>query len=236
MKVITYSNLSKIIIRYDNHEKLYVKTTYDERGIQNLKNEFDGLKWYFSKKPEIRDSFLRILKIRSNKNFAKIEIPFIEGYKIPVERDISKNKSFLYKAINEYVYISGQKNFRFHGDFSMGNLIFNLSNTYIIDWEHSNDEIKIWGIDILNIFYESLFFSFKKKDYLSKKNLKSAIEVYQYISNIFSDSDKKMMTIKNLIRFYKKNSRIWGVSYSKLPVLKFNEIQLKIIKSIENSK
>ena len=72
--------------------------------------------------------------------------------------------------------------------------------------------------------------------YLSKKNLKSAIEVYQYISNIFSDSDKKMMTIKNLISFYKKNSCIWGLSLSKLPVLKFNEVQLKIIKSIENSK
>ena len=47
MKVIIYSNLSKIIIRYDNHEKLYVKTTYDERGIQNLQNEFNGLKWYY---------------------------------------------------------------------------------------------------------------------------------------------------------------------------------------------
>ena len=236
MKVITYSNLSKIITRYDNHEKLYVKTTYDERGIQNLQNEFNGLKWYFSKKPEIRDSFLRILKIKSNKNFAKIEIPFIEGDKISVERDISKNKFYIYKAINEYVYISKYNNFRFHGDFSMGNLIFNKSNTYIIDWEHSNDEIKIWGIDILNIFFESLFFSFKKKDYLSKKNLKSAIEIYQYISNVFSDSKRKMMTLKNLIILYKKNSHIWGLSFSKLPVLKFNENQLKIIKSIENSK
>ena len=235
MRVITYSNLSKIITRYDNHEKLYVKTTYDERGIQNLQNEFNGLKWYFSKKPEIRDSFLRILKIKSNKNFAKIEIPYIEGYKIPVEGEIWKNKSFLYKAINEYVYISGQNNFRFHGDFSMGNLIFNKSDTYIIDWEHSNDEIKIWGIDILNIFFESVFFSFKKKDYLSKKNLEVAIEIYQYISNIFSDSDKKMMSLKNLMSFYRKNSHIWGLSFSKLPVLKFNENQLKIIKSIEDS-
>ena len=236
MRVITYSTLSKIIIGYDNHEKLYVKTTYDRRGIQNLQNEFNGLEWYFLKKPEIRDSFLKILNIKLNKNFAKIEIPFIEGYKIPVDRDISKNKSFLYKAINEYVYISGQNNFRFHGDFSIGNLIFNKSNVYIIDWEHSNDEIKIWGIDILNIFFESLFFSFKKNDYLSKKNKKVAIEIYQYILNIFSDSDKKIMTLKKLISFYRKNSHIWGSSFSKLPVLKFNENQLKIIKSIENSK
>ena len=235
MMVITYSTLSKIIIGYDNHDKLYIKTTYDERGIQNLQNEFNGLKWYFLKKPEIRDSFLKTLKIKSNKNFAKIEIPYIEGYKIPVEGEIWKNKSFLYKAINEYVYISGQNNFRFHGDFSMGNLIFNKSDTYIIDWEHSNDEIKIWGIDILNIFFESVFFSFKKKDYLSKKNLEVAIEIYQYISNIFSDSDKKMMSLKNLMSFYRKNSHIWGLSFSKLPVLKFNENQLKIIKSIEDS-
>ena len=238
MKIIRYSLLSKTAIRYNFENKSYVKTSYDKEGILNIKNEYDGYNWYISKKKKNSDYVFKHLKLISKKGFAKIEIPEIKGFKVPAEREIYKNEFFILSAINEYFDVSKQNNFnfRFHGDFSIGNIIFNEANAFIIDWEHSNNKINIWGVDVLNLFFESLYFSFKKKNSLNKKNLQSAKRIYNYINLIFSESNNKILRLNELIEIYKKNKGLWGLSFSKLPILKFNKIQIEFIEKIESKK
>jgi hypothetical protein len=137
-------------------------------------------------------------------------------------------------AINEYLNISEKNDFRFHGDFSVGNVIYNKKECYIIDWENSVIDQQFWGVDILNIFFESIFFSFDK-DILSKRNIQSATNIYKRIIKIFKEKEAKLLTIYELIELYNSNSLIWGDTFSKLPVLKFNKEQLEIIDSFQKN-
>ena len=85
-----------------------------------------------------------------------------------------------------------------------------------------------------SIFFESIFFSFDK-DILSKKNTQSATNIYKRIIKIFKEKEAKLLTIYELIELYNSNSLIWGDTSSKLPVLKFNKEQLKIIDSFQKN-
>lgn len=232
MKVISYSKTSKTSIRYDRKERLYIKSSYDSEGIHNIKNEYEGFNWYFSKKGGALKLKSESLKLKSKKGFAKLEIPEIKGYKVPVERGIYHNEKYIINAINEYVRIYDY-NFRFHGDFSIGNLIFNNLGTFIIDWEHSNDKLKIWGLDVLNLYYDSLFFSIKTDGKIRLNELKSAKFIYKYILNNFIHLNKNMISFQELICIFNDNKSLWGSSYAKLPILKFNKLQLKVIEKIQ---
>ena len=112
--------------------------------------------------------------------------------------------------------------------------MYNKNDCYIIDWENSVNDQKFWGVDILNIFFESIFFSFDK-NILSKKNIQSATNIYKRIVKIFKEKKMKLLTIHELVKLYKSNSLIWGDTFSKLPILKFNQEQLKVIDSFQKN-
>ncbi len=234
MNKIKYSNLNQTIIYHNKDKGLYFKSSYDKNSIKSLNNEYEGFNWYFSKKPELDKSFTNNLKKSINNNFGKIQIPELPGYSVKASNPIHINERYILRGINEYFSISNKNDFRFHGDFSVGNLIFNKNECYIIDWEHSLIEKSFWGVDVLNIFFESIFFSFNK-EVMSKKNIQSAKNVYRNILRIFKEKNIKLFTIHELIELYRSNSLIWGNSISKLPLLKFNSEQLKVIDSFQKS-
>ena len=64
----------------------------------------------------------------------------IEGYQLkswaPLKLNYKKLKSFFY-YYKKYLY-SSNKNCCVHGDPTLDNIIFNKSNTFIIDWEFFN--------------------------------------------------------------------------------------------------
>lgn len=234
MSRLRYYNINKTIIYYNSDKELYIKSSYDKNSIISLTNEYEGFKWYFSKKTSLDKSLLSKLKKRIDNNFAKIQIPSLPGNSINAYNPIYVNEKYVMLAINEYLNISEKNDFRFHGDFSVGNVIYNKKECYIIDWENSVIDQQFWGVDILNIFFESIFFSFDK-DILSKKNTQSAINIYKRIIKIFKEKEAKLLTIYELIELYNSNSLIWGDTFSKLPVLKFNKEQLKIIDSFQKN-
>ena len=112
--------------------------------------------------------------------------------------------------------------------------MYSKNECYIIDWENSVIDQQFWGVDILNIFFESIFFSFDK-NILSKKNIRSATNVYKRILKIFKEKKIKLLTVYELVELYKSNSLIWGDTFSKLPILKFNQEQLKVIDSFQKN-
>jgi hypothetical protein len=213
---------------------MYIKSSYDKNPIISLTNEHEGFKWYFSKKPSLDKSLVSKLKKRIDNNFAKIEIPSLPGNSVNAYNPIYVNEKYVMLAINEYLNVSEKNDFRFHGDFSVGNVIYNKKECYIIDWENSVIDQQFWGVDILNIFFESIFFSFDK-DILSKRNIQSATNIYKRIIKIFKEKEAKLLTIYELIELYNSNSLIWGDTFSKLPVLKFNKEQLEIIDSFQKN-
>ena len=73
------------------------------------------------------------------------------------------------------------------------------------------------------------------KNILSNKNIRSATNVYKRILKIFKEKKIKLLTVYELVELYKSNSLIWGDTFSKLPILKFNQDQLKIIYSIQKN-
>jgi len=233
MKVISYSKLNEIIIHHNETDKLLIKSTYNTESIQSIINEFEGFNWYFSKKSNFQE-YSKRLSLNVSDKFARIEIPEIKGFSVKASNQISINEKFIIRAIDEYLQISNLTNFRFHGDFSIGNMIFTELECYIIDWEHSLSNLNLWGLDILNIYYESLFFSFHKNK-LSEANKLSLIKVYKYLLEIFNNNGKQIISLSNLIEIYRENNFIWGNSISKLPVLKFNEKQILLIESIERN-
>ena len=234
MSKLKYSRLNKTIIHYNSDKDLYFKSSYDENSIAALNKEYEGFMWYFSKNPSLNTLLVSKLKKRINNNFGKIQIPALPGKSINAYDPIYINEKYILLAINEYISISKKNDFRFHGDFSVGNLVFNKEKCYIIDWEHSVIDNQFWGVDILNIFFESIFFSFDK-NVLSKKNIRSATNVYKRILKIFKEKKIKLLTIYELVELYRSNSLVWGNSISKLPILKFNQEQLRIIYSFQKN-
>lgn len=234
MSKLRYYSLNKTIIYYNSDEELYIKSSYDRNSIISLTNEYEGFMWYFSKKPSLDKSLVSKLKKRIDNNFAKIQIPSLPGYSVNAYDPICINEKYLMLAINEYLNVSKKNDFRFHGDFSVGNLMYSKNECYIIDWENSVIDQQFWGVDILNIFFESIFFSFDK-NILSKKNIRSATNVYKRILKIFKEKKIKLLTVYELVELYKSNSLIWGDTFSKLPILKFNQDQLKIIYSFQKN-
>ncbi len=234
MSRLRYYNINKTIIYYNSDKEMYIKSSYDKNPIISLSNEYEGFKWYFSKKPSLDKSLVSKLKKRIDNNFAKIEIPSLPGNSVNAYNPIFVNEKYVMLAINEYLNVSEKNDFRFHGDFSVGNVIYNKKECYIIDWENSVIDQQFWGVDILNIFFESIFFSFDK-DILSKRNIQSATNIYKRIIKIFKEKEAKLLTIYELIELYNSNSLIWGDTFSKLPVLKFNKEQLEIIDSFQKN-
>lgn len=234
MSRLRYYNINKTIIYYNSDKELYIKSSYDKNSIISLTNEYEGFKWYFSKKLSLDKSLLSKLKKRIDNNFAKIEIPSLPGNSVNAYNPICINEKYVILAIDEYLSVSKKNDFRFHGDFSVGNLVYSKNQCYIIDWENSVIDQQFWGVDILNIFFESIFFSFDK-DILSKRNIQSATNIYKRIIKIFKEKEAKLLTIYELIELYNSNSLIWGDTFSKLPVLKFNKKQLEIIDSFQKN-
>ena len=234
MSKLRYYNINNTTIYFNRDEQLYVKASYDKNSIRSLKNEHDGFMWYFSKKPLLEKLLVSKLKKRIYNNFAKIEIPLLPGNSVNAYDSICINEKYVLLAIDEYLSVSKKNDFRFHGDFSVGNILYNKNDCYIIDWENSVIDQKFWGVDILNIFFESIFFSFDK-NILSKKNIQSATNVYKRILKIFKEKEMKLLTIHELVKLYKSNSLVWGNTFNKLPVLKFNQEQLKVIDSFQKN-
>ena len=221
MKLISNSrHNNEIYIYFSKRENCFIKSTYNIISLNSLKREFYGYRWYSERIDEYGDSKNKLI-INSDENYGKLYLLKIDC--VPG---------------NPYEYIKvwpsqHSELVNLHGDFSVGNIIYNPAKAYIIDWEHFHYNIAPWGIDLLNLVYEAVFFSMDKNTFLNNEDKKTFIHFYKIILNHFSALDKTNCNIDFLLTFLEKNKKLWGRSFSKLPVLKFSKRQLNYIKSIE---
>ena len=225
-----------IYIYYSISENIFIKSTYNVNSIESLIREFNGYKWYESKS---KSGFFKRNKLvlNENKTYGRLYIAEVSGQLGNPYLGLTKNFKKIELVIDEYIKLwptnsNGKVNL--HGDFSIGNVIFDFKNIYIIDWEHFHENIVPWGLDLLNLLYESVYFSLNKMNFLLENDKYLFIYLYKKIFDLFPSSNKLDCNINSFITFMFENQILWGNDFHKLPVLKFSDRQIEYLQSIEN--
>jgi hypothetical protein len=208
-------------------------------GIDNLKREIEGWNWYQRIRSSTNSGILATIIIEK-KNYLKIQIPFINGYKGDVNAGLEANEKLAEKAIRHYCdiwpYIPG-KNAALHGDLSIDNIIFNNDEINFLDWEHFSEAGAPWGFDAVYFLFETLWFGMKSRILPNKKES----DILQRCLNILVDNGKiAKEIIRNPIQFVKgfieNNRSQWGDQLvffpNKLPVCLFTRDQICSIEKI----
>jgi hypothetical protein len=223
---------------YSKKTNNILKSSYTIDGMNRLQNEYEGYKWYL--KRSIYNEMLDDLEFtQKNNNYTKLNVPLFSGENINPYKSISANYSYLIKAINCYVDIWTEKNLRkvtIHGDFSLGNIIFTNENSkspVIIDWEHFKEGLVPWGFDLVNILYDSVYFSFRGRDTLNARNIEAYVEAKKYILKLLNSRFCIDCNIKSLQKIIKDNCSLWGNVVEKLPVMKYSEKQYLFVSTID---
>lgn len=215
-----------------NQEKNIIKASSCKIGIEQIKKEINGWKWYQSKRyPNSKIPLCNIVK--NNKNYIKIKIKYIEGFKKKYSKGIQRNSVLIYKVIEHYCNIwQGDKENKFplHGDLSIGNVISNKDGIHIVDWEYFSLDAAPFGFDAYNLLFEQLWFSMKKRKRPKRSELDVLLDNIRLIRSSSTEShfffDQPLFSVQ---KFIKTNSRFWKNQIHRLPALLFNEEQVGVI-------
>ena len=224
-----HQHSSKIVLSkcIAENESFFEKSSYTPEGISEIKNELAGYQWYFSRT-------LSHYKIRFNcdiPGYCNIRIPNFNAMPCQGVPDISKCFDYTIKAIDCYSNIWATSDpgalQPVHGDYSLeGNILFNQSKVYVIDWEHFQLACAPLGFDILYMVFELI--KMECKDMLPiKKHLSLARKIIAYadsigvISKTYSDNYfLSFLSVQEKIKF------VWKNQYSKLPTSQFSQEQV----------
>jgi hypothetical protein len=213
------------------------KSSYSDDGIIRLRNEYAGYEWYFKRNLILNNSPLELFETK-NGIYSRLHVKLFSGYAGECYKNIGYNRKYILRAVNAYKKVwptSKGKLFPLHGDFSLGNLLFNDDSLTIIDWEHFQFDVAPWGFDLVNLLYESVFFSFNKKDTLRDSDCQVFVEVRKIISELLNLEDSFRCTLDDLTGFISDNVSIWGRVVNKLPVMKFSKAQLNFVLKLEQT-
>jgi len=214
-----------------------VKSSYSKDGMVRLLNEYNGYKWYFNR---INFDDLNGVQFNEteNKRYVRLLVNIFSGKNGNCHKSLSYNSLALFKVIDSYVNIwptDKNKMTTIHGDFSLGNIIFNDTDEslLIIDWEHYNKDILPWGFDIVNLLYESVYFTLKGKSYLRKIDIEAYIKVKKYTLNLLDSLNCMDGSLQQIIDIISNNRYLWGGLANKLPVMNYSNEQTKYLDLIE---
>lgn len=216
----------------ENQEKSIIKASSSQTGIEQIKQEVNGWNWYQSKRyPNSKTNLCNIIK--SNENYIKIKIQYIEGCKEKYSKGIQKNSVLINNIIKHYCSIwQGYKENRspLHGDLSIGNVITNKDGIHIIDWEHFSLDGAPFGFDAYNLLFDQLWFSMKGRERPTKSEIDVLLDNIRLIISSTAEShffyDQPLFSLQ---KFTKSNSIFWKNQIHRLPALLFKEEQVEII-------
>lgn len=215
-----------------NREKNIIKASSCKIGIELIKKEVDGWEWYQSKRyPNSKTPLCSIVK--NNKNYIKIKIKYIEGFKEKYSKGIQKNSVLICKVIKHYCNIwqeCKENKFPLHGDLSIGNVISNKDGIHIVDWEYFSLDAVPFGFDAYNLLFEQLWFSMKERKRPKRSEVDVLLDNIRLIRSSSTESqyfsDQPLFSVQ---RFIKTNSKFWKNQNHRFPALLFNEEQVEII-------
>lgn len=209
----------------------FQKSSYWKEGIEDLKKEIVGIKWYNSR----NGMGLRVESCEINGLFFEITVEKVDHIE-PIRKPLIRRNLAYYKlAIDTYRDIwccvdNDTDNYPVHGDYSLdGNILFQESKTVIIDWEHFEYSCAPLGFDLLYLIFEAIKIRSGKRlpnahtmecaeiliKYARSLNLLSP----QYNENIFG----------NFIQMQTEITHVWNGQTDKVPTFHFTEQQHKFL-------
>lgn len=207
------------------------KSSRTKSGINSLRKELDGNLWC---RRRLGLSAKDVRYFESNAYF-RLEIPFFEG----ICADFSKGLFCNFNAIKtgfalyESIWQDHESIFYpIHGDYSLGNILFGRNGSTIIDWEHFTENAAPWGFDLLNLLYESTFFSFGGKLTLPSKELDAFLSLKKFLNDLLTYRNSMKVTYPEFQNIVQQNLNIWGVLKNKLPALMLSKDQINYLESL----
>jgi len=224
--VVTYKNsLSNLII----------KSSFLDVGIKRLSKEYAGYKWYLNR-ANLSATTKLSLSTNMKSSYSRLIVSCFPGVSGHHNLPLHINRDKLLIVIDTYNKIWGEGGAMFspfHGDLSLGNILFNGNDIVIIDWEHFQINAAPWGFDLVNMLYESTQMSIDNKGYLSTQDIKVFVEVKKNISLLLKARKGFDCSINSLIAFYNANHLLWDGSVNKFPVMNIMNVQLERIRQLD---
>jgi hypothetical protein len=148
-----------------------VKASFEREGIESLRNEIRGLRWYAGHTGIDPDS-VGSLHMYENR-YAKVTLPFHEGACGNPYLPVKSNYTKIVNAIRYYKNLFGKDDYTFsHGDYSLVNMVFRQDEIrWLIDWEHFNDQLPR-EFDVMNCILEVCYYNFMKTKHLSREDIR----------------------------------------------------------------
>ncbi len=163
-----YTHKNNVYVVFKRKEKVFRKFSLDKKGASKIKNDFNGLKWYYSKNKYIKKDIVQ--NYVSKKNFCYLDTKALKGRKIKSWLPLSKNYKYIKKSLMHYKKIFNyEKNIKFHGDLTLENIFFDKNKVIFIDWEFFNSK-KYWGYDAVYLVLSSVCIPFIVNKTFSKKD------------------------------------------------------------------
>ncbi len=169
----THKNNTGLI--YLSNKNIFRKFSIDQNGIEKIKNEMKGTKWYSKKSKNLPKIFK---KFYFKSNFAYLDLKKINGKKIKSWNSVTNNYPYLVKAYNHYKTVFGKRKKTYiHGDLTLDNIFFLKHKTIFFDWEFFGASKKYYGYDLAYLFLSSICLpiaagkNISQEDKLKFKNL-----------------------------------------------------------------
>jgi len=219
----------------DCRSNLIVKSSYLDKGMKRLCQEYEGYKWYLN-----RAGLLASTKVSLSSNllgsYSRLIVDFFPGTPGQHNLTLNRNQDKLHIAIDTYKKIWEEDSGALaplHGDFSLGNVLFIGSYATIIDWEHFQVSCAPWGFDLVNMFYESTLMSINLNGSMKKKDRKVFVDIKKYLSSLLETQKGFDCNFNSLISFYNSNQSIWDGGISKFPVINATTPQLNKLRKLD---
>ena len=208
------------------------KSSRAKNGMNSLRKEFNGYKWYRNRLglPEKDIHYVESI------SYLRLEIPFSAGSPADFTKGLESNLNAIkigFKLYESLWPCNENAAYPIHGDYSLGNILFDKNGSTIIDWEHFTDDAAPWGFDLLNLFYESTYFSFRGNLTLASDEVVAYLSLKKYLNDLLASKNGMNLNYTDFKCMVNKNFNVWGHLYKKLPALMLSHSQVNFLNSLE---
>ena len=215
---------------YDRENKSIIKSSHGE-GRKYLSNEMLGFEWYSANfKSCLITKNDYIGKFGNSDKYLRVTIREYPGKKFSPYQYMEKKFNVIKELINHYFMvwrrIGFKSNYPIHGDFSVGNCVRQDGQILLFDWEHFRNDAAPFGFDVVNLYYESVFFALSKPRGLTRNRTRLLKEIKLSLSENLSCELDFRLDLNTFINYLNQNENHWGNSFKKLPALNFSPKQI----------
>lgn len=219
-----------IIVLHDHENGTIIKSSLGD-GRKYLENEMLGFEWYSTNyKSCLITKNDYVSEFSKSGKYLRLTIKKYSGQQLSPYQHIEKKFNLIRDMINHYFIVwrrtELKANYPIHGDFSVGNCVRNGGQIILFDWEHFRNGAAPFGFDIVNLYYESVFFAFSKPLGLTSNRTQLLKEIKAMLSERLSCELDFRLDLKTFINYLNQNKYHWGSSFRKLPALNFSQKQI----------